>query len=184
MICHYNKKKNILLSTSSFNLFSNTDIWSFATENIIRCLLDKLQVFPFEFSCFFNPFKIATQGLSELSFMALGLGTPGAYTNMFVYIYQSNTDTTHRIRHNVNFQAEHCWFNFRVFHCSYTGYHTKSKEICLTYNISKAGERRRGFMPFSRALARSKMQTALSRIWTRIADSINCTNNRHTTCSS
>ena len=47
---------------------------------------------------------------------------------------------------------------------------TKSKERSLLYYLPIAGERTDGFMPFSMTLSQS--ETAQSRIWTRVHESI------------
>ena len=57
------------------------------------------------------------------------------------------------------------------FSFSLTGCQTKAKEPSLPYNITMAGERIDGFMPFLKALAQSQMQTNSSWIWTQVANS-------------
>ena len=54
----------------------------------------------------------------------------------------------------------------------------KTKELSVPNYLPIAGERTDGFVPFSRALERSETQTASSRIWTRVTDSIYYDDNR------
>ena len=65
------------------------------------------------------------------------------------------------------------------FSFSQTGYQTKDKEPnlpnCLL--IGRLGED--GFMPFPKPLVWSKTQTASSRIWTQIDDSISYNSNHY-----
>ena len=58
----------------------------------------------------------------------------------------------------------------------------RQKEHSLPYNLPITGGRTDGFMPFQRALAQNEMQTALSRIWTQVADSISYDNNSCAKC--
>ena len=62
---------------------------------------------------------------------------------------------------------------------------TKAKESSLPYYLPMDGGRRDGFMLFFKVLMQSETQTALSRVWTQIADSsfydnchLNLANNR------
>ena len=57
-----------------------------------------------------------------------------------------------------------------------TDYRAMVKECCLPYYLSPV-ERRDGFMPFSRALVQSEMQTASYRVWTLVAVSISYIDN-------
>ena len=50
------------------------------------------------------------------------------------------------------------------------------------YYLSIAEVKADGYMPFSRALVQSKMQTALSMIWTLAADSISYNNKHYNNC--
>ena len=54
----------------------------------------------------------------------------------------------------------------------WTGCLTKAKEPSLPYYLLIATGMIHEFMPFPRTLAQSETQTALSRIWTRIANLI------------
>ena len=69
------------------------------------------------------------------------------------------------------------WFEF-------IGWCTKSKEPILPYNLSIAVWRTNGFMPFSKALAQSEMQTASSRLWTLVYVSISYDENLYDTGAS
>ena len=59
-----------------------------------------------------------------------------------------------------------------------------AKEPSLPYNLMIAGKRRDEFIPFQRVLAQSEMQTALSRIWTWVTDSISFNDNHYALCAS
>ena len=58
---------------------------------------------------------------------------------------------------------------------------TKDKELSLHYCLPIVGARIIGFIPFPRVLVQCEMQSALTRIWTRIALSISYDNNRYPT---
>ena len=66
-----------------------------------------------------------------------------------------------------------------VFFFSKTGWHTKIKNPGLPYYLSIAKRGMTGYIPFPRELALSKMQTALFRIWNRIAESTSYEDNRY-----
>ena len=58
---------------------------------------------------------------------------------------------------------------------------TRDREPSLHYYLPIVGVRRDWFLPFSRALVQSKTQTALSRIWTLVINSISNVND-YATC--
>ena len=62
--------------------------------------------------------------------------------------------------------------------------HTKVKERSLSYYLPIPGGKIVGYIPFPRLVTHYKMQTALSRIWTRITVSISYDDNHHTTSTS
>ena len=64
---------------------------------------------------------------------------------------------------------------------SYTSCLTKAEEPSLPYYLPIAGGRIIGFIPFSRVLELCEMQSASTRIWTRIAMSISYDDNHYTT---
>ena len=66
------------------------------------------------------------------------------------------------------------------FSFSYTGCHTKVKELSLPYYLSIAGGRIIRLIPFLSVLLLCEMQTALSRIWTQVAVSISIDDNDYT----
>ena len=55
---------------------------------------------------------------------------------------------------------------------SLSGCLIKAKEPRLFYYLAIAGGKRKGFLPFLRALAQSEMQTVPSRLWTQVANSL------------
>ena len=58
------------------------------------------------------------------------------------------------------------------------------KKSSLTHYLLIAREKRiDGFIPFSKTLARRETQTASSRIWTLVEDSISYNDNRYATCA-
>ena len=65
------------------------------------------------------------------------------------------------------------------FPLSWTGCLANSKEPSLPYYLSIARERRDGFMHFPKALAQSEIQTASTRIWTQVTDSISYDDNHY-----
>ena len=62
------------------------------------------------------------------------------------------------------------------------GYVSKAKETSLPYYLPITGGRTYGFMSFPRELAQSEIQTASSRIWTRVANSIFNSDNYYAKC--
>ena len=71
------------------------------------------------------------------------------------------------------------------FSFSQTSYLTKPKEPSLSYYLPIATKGRRdGFMPFWRALVQNETQTATSRIWTQVIDSIYYKDNQYATSAS
>ena len=61
---------------------------------------------------------------------------------------------------------------------------TKAKEPSLPYYLFVAdGERKDGFIPFLRAMAQDETHIALSRVWTRLTDSISYGDNRYSKCT-
>ena len=67
------------------------------------------------------------------------------------------------------------------FSFSETSCLTKAKESSLSYYLPIAGGRIIGFIPFPRVLVLCEMQSASSRIWTRVAVSISYDDNHYTT---
>ena len=61
---------------------------------------------------------------------------------------------------------------------------TKAEELSLPYYLPIAGGRIIGFIPFPKVLVLCEMQSASSRIWTRIAVSISHDDNHYTTDTS
>ena len=58
--------------SASVDLSFNADIWYFfTTENITRCLMNKLWLLPNKFSFFFRLFMIAIPDTPELSFLTV-----------------------------------------------------------------------------------------------------------------
>ena len=86
---------------------------------------------------------------------------------------------THSLSHKQNVTQGHFLWNTvglnKEISFFYAGCHTKAKEPSL----SIVGERTVGFMPFFRALVKSEMQLALSRIWTWIPDFISYYDNNY-----
>ena len=81
----------------------------------------------------------------------------------------------------VNFFAKYSRLEFRFFLLlDWLSYQRRKNLMCSTIYplLEERTWRRVGFIPFLRALARSEMQTASSRIWTGVADSISCDDNR------
>ena len=70
------------------------------------------------------------------------------------------------------------------FSFSYTGWHTKANEPSLPYYLLIAWGRMIEIIPFARILVLCEMQSALFRIWTRVAVSIFYDNNHYTICPS
>ena len=70
------------------------------------------------------------------------------------------------------------------FSFSYTSCLTKAEEPSLPYLLPIAGGRIIGFIPFVRVLVRCEMQSAASRIWTRVVVSISYDDNHYTTGTS
>ena len=70
------------------------------------------------------------------------------------------------------------------FSFSWTSCLTKAEEPSLSYYLPIAGGRIIGFIPFPRVLVLCEMQSASSRIWTRVAVSISYDDNHHTTICS
>ena len=70
------------------------------------------------------------------------------------------------------------------FSFSLTGCLTKIKEPSLSYNLSIAGEKIAGFIPFLGVLVVSEMLTASFRIWTQVAISISHNDNCNATNAS
>ena len=66
------------------------------------------------------------------------------------------------------------------FSFSKTNCHTKAENPCLSYNLPIARGRIIGFIPFPRVLMLCEMQSASSRIWTRVAVSISYDDNHYT----
>ena len=60
------------------------------------------------------------------------------------------------------------------FSFSYTSCLTKAEELSLSYYLPIAGRRIIRFIPFPRVLVLCEMQSASSRIWTRVTVSISC----------
>ena len=67
------------------------------------------------------------------------------------------------------------------FSFSLTSCLTKAEELSLPYYLPIAGGRIIGFIPFPRVLVLCEMQSASSRIWTRVAVSISYDENHYTT---
>ena len=86
-------------------------------------------------------------------------------------MYLTKPFTIGGIWHKVRFSAE-CTF-------SDTGYLTKVKVYNVPCYLPIAGGRTDGFMFFLRALARRETQTASSRFWTRVTDSISNDDNHY-----
>ena len=70
------------------------------------------------------------------------------------------------------------------FSFSSTSCLTKAEEPCLPYYLPIAGGRIFGFIPFPRVLVLCEMRSVRSKIWTRVAVSISCDDNHHTTGTS
>ena len=70
------------------------------------------------------------------------------------------------------------------FSFSLTSCLTKAEEPSLSYYLPIAGGRIFGFIPFPRVLVLCEIQSASSRIWTRIAVSISYDDNHYTTGTS
>ena len=70
------------------------------------------------------------------------------------------------------------------FFFSKTSCLTKAEEPSLSYYLAIAGGRIIGFIPFPRVLMLCEMQSASSRIWTRVAVSISYDDNHYTTGTS
>ena len=97
----------------------------------------------------------------------------------FQRMYLPNPSTTSRMWHKIIFKPCKAGLNSE-FSSSWIGCLTKAKELSLPYYLSIAGERTDGFMPFSRTLMLIEMQPTLSRIWTRVTESISA-DNKHLT---
>ena len=70
-------------------------------------------------------------------------------------------------------------FSFSLTNCL-----TKAEEPSLPYYLPIAGGRIIGFIPFLRVLVQCEMQSASSRIWTRVTVSISYDDNHYTTGTS
>ena len=82
------------------------------------------------------------------------------------------------MQHKLKFSMEYSLLEFKIFLLlNWLLY--QAKEPSLPYYLSIAWESSGGLMPLSRLLVWSKMQTASSRIWTQVADSISYNNNRY-----
>ena len=79
----------------------------------------------------------------------------------------------------VNFRAE-----FNKFSFPSTGFPIMAKESSLPNYLPTTGERIVGFIPFPRVLSLCDMQTASSKIRTRVTDSISYDDNQYTTSTS
>ena len=110
------------------------------------------------------------------------IGSLGIHCNHCIYIYPTpplGQDMTQgqffkRILTGLNSE-----FSF-----SYTSCLSKPEEPSLSYYLPIAGERIIGLIPFPRVLVLWEMQSATSRIWTRVAMSISYDDNYYTTGTS
>ena len=89
--------------------------------------------------------------------------------NIYIYIY-TNPSARAVCQQKFNFKRDLTGLNSE-FSFSYA-FHTKVKEHSLSHYLLISGRKIFGFLPFPRVLALYKMQTASSRIWTRVAMSI------------
>ena len=71
----------------------------------------------------------------------------------------------------------------KYFSITLSGCFTNAREPSLLYYLPIT-KRRNEFIPFPGALVQSEMQTALSRIWTWLTESISCNNNCSAICAS
>ena len=104
------------------------------------------------------------------------------------YFYQISIFTqplrSGRIWHKVNFFQQSLTGLNSEFSFSKTSCLTKAEEHSLPYYLPIAGRRIIGFIPFPRVLVLCEMQSASSRIWTRVAVSISYDDNHYTTGTS
>ena len=87
---------------------------------------------------------------------------------------------THHLRakcNKVNFKEVYIWSNSECFF-PFTDYFTDTNERGQSNYLLRVNGRIDWLMPFSKVLARSEIQTALSRIWTRVIDYICKDDNR------
>ena len=88
-----------------------------------------------------------------------------------------------QLRRTLNFKTEFNRFKFTIFFFL-DWLSNKVKDASLPYYLPTAGGRIIGFIPSLRVLVLCKMQSASSRIWTRVAMSILFDDNHYTTGTS
>ena len=122
---------------------------------------------------------------TTLSVIRLYLKIPGNFVNLilqnkfwFMHIF-TNPSTRAGDDTRSSFKQSLTGLNSE-FSFSYTSCPTKAEEPSLPYYLPIAGGRIIGFIPFSRVLVLCKMQSVLSRIWTRVAVSISYDDNHYT----
>ena len=93
-------------------------------------------------------------------------------------MYLPIPSSMNRVWYKVSFKLGTAGLNSE-FSFSLTGCLIKTKDISLFYYFFRVSEGR-GFMPFIKAFARREKETASSRIWTRVADSISYVDNHCT----
>ena len=87
--------------------------------------------------------------------------------------------------HKINYflsEVKLVWI--QIFFIPLTSCLAIAKEHSLSYYLPIAKGKTDGFMPFPSALVQSGKQTALSKIWTCVADSISYNDNCYTKCAS
>ena len=99
------------------------------------------------------------------------------------YMYLADPFDTNWVWHKLNFKAEFKNINSECSSAE-TSCHNKVKEPSIPNCLLKARGRIVGLILFSKLLKLREMQTASSRIWTRVAVSISNDDNNYTTSAS